>query len=791
MGLTADTIAALTLAERLLEADPATHQHILETSGASETVCAEALRIYRDSLGDSYPLRTGGAAEIAQRNQDSDPPERIGGYRVLGSLGRGGMGEVYLVEREGLDFTHRACIKVIRRDALPAALQDRFLEERRILGRLNHPSIARLFDAGETEDGLPYLVMEYVEGERLDRWLEHNDPALEARLDVFARILDAVGEAHRNLIVHRDLTPGNVLVRADGAVKLIDFGISRFASTASGEEEPAVETSATDSKTGTPGFSAPERRGQDVASTLIDIYSLGRLLELLVPQPMRDPELAAIAERAAAHDPQHRYPAVAALQADLEAFREGMPVSAYAGGRTYAARKFVRRHRPAVAGALAVLVLLLVALASVALSLQRANRAQAQAEQRFADVRALGNTMMFEVYDALAEVPDSTRARELLARSSIAYLENLARSPDAPRDVRLEVGEGWLRLSQITGGSSGETLGLPESADDFGIRALETLETLHEEDPGDDAARVALGRALAILALDSLYSQGDSETGFARAERALELLEATPPADARGAGALATAYRALGDAYGWRNELEPAGEIYERGIEAVAAMPAALRESSEVQTALPPLVRQSGEVYRYTGQPERAIERMSEAVRLNENMLDNAEASGRARASRNLVIALWSLADMYRSLGRWEEGLVPARRGLAISHEESRRNPDDAGWLEMRSLSNRALAPLHSGLGSHEAAVGAADEVIEMLRELRRISGQNVGADLALAVGWKDVAPAYRAAGEHATACAGLAEAHAILARYDEAGELSEYDRENNLAPVAGMLESC
>ena len=561
MRVTHETIAALTLAERLLEAEGGMQQQILDESGETESVRAEAWRIYCASLSDDDPLRTGSAAALAPDPSDASPPDRIGGYRVLRKLGRGGMGEVYLVEREGLDFSHRACIKVIRRGVVPKALQERFLI-----------------------DGLPYFVMEYVEGQRLDRWLEGESPAAGLRLDVFARILDAVGEAHRNLIVHRDLTPGNVLVRGDGAVKLIDFGISKLAAE-TGEEFLSPDDLPTDSRTGTPGYAAPERAGREVANTLIDVFSLGRLLDLLMPPGKRDAELEAIIARASAADPQARYPAVEVLQADLEAYRAGLPVSAFDGGRTYAARKFTRRHWPAVTATVAVFAMLVAALAWAAVSQSRAERAQAEAEQRFADVRALSNTMMFEVYDALAEVPGSTRARALLARSSITYLERLASSPGAPRDVRLEVGEGWLRLSQVTGGSSGESLGLAEDASGFAGRALKVLEALHREQPDDDVARVALGRALAILALDSLYSQGDSDTGFARATRAVALLEQAPPADARGAAALANAYRALGDAHGWRNELKQAGEVYARGLQAISTMPAALRESSEVRTA--------------------------------------------------------------------------------------------------------------------------------------------------------------------------------------------------------------
>ena len=165
---------------------------------------------------------------------------------------------------------------------------------------------------------------------------------------------------------------------------------------------------------------------------------------------------------------------------------------------------------------------------------------------------------------------------------------------------------------------------------------------------------------------------------------------------------------------------------------------------------------------------------MQEAVALNEALANEAAPPDRSRTHRNLVIALWNLADMNRSLGRWKDGLDQAERGLAISRQEADRNPDDSGWTEMISLPQRALAGLYSGSGAHASAVRSADEVISALRRLRRISGANMGADLALAVGWKEVADAYQAADQSSTACSGLAEAHALLAGYEASGKLSE-----------------
>lgn len=364
--------------------------------------------------------RTGDATGGEEDGAPVDPgARRIGPYRPLRELGRGGMGTVYLAERADGQFRRRVAIKVIRSGPYTLDLHRRFLAERQILAALDHPNIGRLLDGGFTEDGRPYLVMEFIEGLPIDEHCDRRRLRIDQRLRLFCAAASAVQHAHRNLIVHRDLKPSNILVTPDGTPKLVDFGIAKLLG-------PAAALGAPPTRTGllpmTPEYASPEQVRGDPVTTAADVYALGVVLyELLCgrrpydlttgspkeiveavcerePDPpsarasrpctFRTPEgrevridperaaadrgtsperlahllagdLDAIAMRALAKDPARRYASPEALVRDIESHLEGRPVVAHRGGRLYRARKFLRRHRVETAAAVVVAASLL------------------------------------------------------------------------------------------------------------------------------------------------------------------------------------------------------------------------------------------------------------------------------------------------------------------------------------------------------------------------------------------------------------------------------------------------
>ena len=505
---------ALELFEACADVDEADREGWIKAQTAGD----EALELRLRSLivaERNANMRTGGAW-LADDSDESAMPQRIGAYRITGLIGRGGMGSVYRGERDVGDFDHAVAVKVIKPGLLSEALAERFKRERQTLAQLSHPNIAQLFDGGETADGAPYIVMELVDGRSLKRWAEEDDPPRDERLRMFGLICRAVGFAHRNLVVHRDLTPSNVLVTREGMPKLIDFGIAK-APDGDPAREPGKAPSI-GSLSLTPGYAAPERMTSGAVSTATDIYSLGKLLAWLIPA--QDEELRAIVARATATEPDGRYATAEALAADVEAWRDGRPVAAMDGGRRYVATKFIRRNRGPIGLAALALLLMMSALAYALVANHRAQVARGEAEGRFNDLRSLAGYMLFDLNRQLARVPGNTAARAALAGQAQRYLSALAGKPDAPPDLQLETARGLLRLAEIQGVPNEPNLGEHEKALanlDAADRLLAALPT------GEPQAATFRGLSAVYRSLILTHGEGDE----AGAKTALELAERT------------------------------------------------------------------------------------------------------------------------------------------------------------------------------------------------------------------------------------------------------------------------
>ncbi len=328
------------------------------------------------------------ASAAAAAAREPDPDERLigtrlGPYRVEAIAGHGGMGAVYRASRDDAEFHQRVAIKLVRAAAESPDSLRRFRQERQILARLSHPNIARLLDGGSTHEGVPYLVMEFIEGEPITVWSNRQSLGVEERLRLFLRVCEAVEFAHRDLVVHRDLKPGNILVTKDGTPKLLDFGIAKLLEPGA-ENEPATLTGLVM----TPEYASPERVRGEPASVAADVYSLGLILyELLTgkkaqPMPSYTPDTIAtvvcqtepaaparlkpqlagdldhIVRMAIRKEPERRYASAGLLARDIQRHLEGRPVTARPDTLAYRSAKFVRRNRFAVvAGALIALTL--------------------------------------------------------------------------------------------------------------------------------------------------------------------------------------------------------------------------------------------------------------------------------------------------------------------------------------------------------------------------------------------------------------------------------------------------
>jgi len=441
------------------------------------------------------------------------PGQTIGNYKLIKELGRGGMGSVYLAER--LDLKGRqAALKIVRSELDSAELLRRFQTEREILAALEHPNIASLYDSGTTDNGLPYFVMEYIEGEDIADYCDRNNVSLDGRIALFRKVCSAVQYAHSRLIVHRDLKPSNILVTKEGEPKLLDFGIAKFAV----NENTDKPGTATALGMMTPSYASPEQLRGETVGTATDIYSLGVVLfELLTgslpyditgkrideivravceTEPERPSsvvsgsfgpnartarekaratnEKAAVPKHSAAasakmlrgdldnillkalrKEPERRYSTVEQFSDDLRRHIEGLPVTARADTFSYRASKFISRNRTAVAGSGLLALALIGGIAGTAWQAYKAERERAIAEERFKDVRAIANNVVFKYAEELQKVSGTTKVQEMLITDAIEYLDKLSKDAAGNVELSRELAKAYLKIGDLQSGISG------------------------------------------------------------------------------------------------------------------------------------------------------------------------------------------------------------------------------------------------------------------------------------------------------------------------------------------------
>ncbi len=519
---------------------------------------------------------TAGAAEAVA------PGDRIGPFQVVSELGRGGMGVVYLAERADGQFQQRVALKLLKRGLDTDEIQARFLRERQILARLQHPRIARLLDGGVTAGGRPWFAMEHVQGEPITAWCDARQAGVEERLRLFSEVCEAVQAAHRTLVVHRDLKPSNILVTAAGEVKLLDFGIAKLLADEPGDTAPTRQ----DVRALTPEYAAPEQvRGESI-TTATDVYALGVLLyELLTgrrpyalgaagagwqqailetqpAQPSRavldagrevrrglSPErlarrlrgdLDVIVLTALRKEPERRYPTAEALAQDIARHLDGLPVRARKDTAGYRARKFLVRHRWSVAAAGLILVALVAGLAGTAWQARRAAGEAARARE----VKDF-LVEIFQVTDPSASRGEQVTARELLDRGAAR--------------IEAELGDQPALQAEMMALMAGlhEKLGLYDQALPLAERALEIRRGLHTGAHRDVADSL---RQRGLL----LYRKGDYAGAEPVLQEALDMHRATlgesDPELAEDLDWLAMTLRGLG-------KMEPALELTRQSLD--------------------------------------------------------------------------------------------------------------------------------------------------------------------------------------------------------------------------------
>ncbi len=505
-------------------------------------------------------------------------PQEFGPYKILRELGEGGMGTVYLAERQ--DLGNLVAIKILRDAWVSAVRRERFLSEQRMLAQLNHPSIARLYDADTLPDGTPWFVMEYVDGVPLTEYCRERNCSIRERLALLRSVCEAVQYAHQHAVIHRDLKPSNILVKSDGAVRLLDFGIAKQMQ----DLDTAADRTRTSARLMTPAYASPEQIRMEPTGVQTDVYSLGVILhELLGPGAASGSDLDVLCRTAMHTDLVRRYRSVEALIRDIDHFLKSEPLEARPDNLAYKLGKFVRRNRRSVtvsAFALAV-VIGMVIFFTVRLATARnaalAEAARTQRVQRFM-------TNLFEGGDKEAGPADSLRVVTLVDRGA-QEARALDSEPEIQAELYLTLGGIYRKLGKFEQADSLLHSSLDERKRIFGPDSRQVAESLIalgllriDQAQWDDAERlvrdgVAMSQrklppnhpdvANATLALGKvLAGRGDYKQAIPLLEQVVQLRStpSTAPVD------LAAALTELADAHFYAGQYDDADKLNRRAL---------------------------------------------------------------------------------------------------------------------------------------------------------------------------------------------------------------------------------
>jgi eukaryotic-like serine/threonine-protein kinase len=722
---------------------------------------------------------------------DTPAPESIGPYRLAGEIGRGGMGVVYLAERDDGEYRKRVAIKLITGAMRHAGLERRFRRERQILAQLEHPGIARLLDGGATAEGQPYFVMEHVEGLPLLQYCETAGLDVAAKLALFVEICDAVAYAHGRVVVHRDLKPGNILITPEGRSKLLDFGLAR----ALQEDVDAAETAA---PAMTPAYASPEQIRGEPDTVAGDVYSLGVILyEMLAgqrpyrdartlaqlaraieeeapvplaqaaPAPVRERlagDLETIVAKALDKDPRRRYASAADFAADVRRHLDGRPVLARPATLRYRAGKLLRRHRVAIPAA-AVSLALIVGFAAAAV--WEARRAQ----RRFEQVRGLAHSVLFELHDAIERLPGSTAARELLVRRALEYLENLARESGRNAAVAREVALGYERVAIVQGYLGDSNLGKVAAALESFRKADEMLGRLAARDSSRELLRDRLRVANELAASYSSNARFEEARAVLRRNlSAYEELRRREPADPAWSEGLAAAEGNLADTFTDEQRYSEAVPWREKALANMREAAARPGARAEVSRALAIAEKRLGALYGVQKRYEDCRREYQAARAIDEQRL--ASSPHDPRTMLDLSYDYSDLGWVEGRLQRWPEALAAYRRTLALREEVAAADPrDQRAALSLASATDKLGVTLHKA-GALAASTGALDRAASLYRRLVD-GGVNDWATVRnLAEVHVDLAETRADAGDRARAAAEYREARRLYTGLRDRGVL-------------------
>jgi non-specific serine/threonine protein kinase/serine/threonine-protein kinase len=716
---------------------------------------------------------------------------RFGAYEVIKEIGRGGMGTVYLATRADEEYHKEVAIKLVTAGFDHESINKRFRNERQILAGLDHPNIARLLDGGTTENGAPYFVMEYIEGQNIKEYCDSRCLTINERLRLFRTVCSAVQFAHQNLIVHRDIKPANILVTGDGTVKLLDFGVAKLLTPIAQGAGITEDTS----RAMTPEYASPEQARGDTITTPSDVYSLGVLLyELLTghrpylvarrsfleiievickqepakpstavsrtettsegnesteititpeivskardsePQRLRrelEGDLDNIVLKAMRKEPQHRYASVEQFSEDINRYLQHLPVVARQATLSYRASKYMSRNKAGVAASALVLIALLAGGMTTLWQAHIARQERDKAERRFNEVRKLANAVLFKYHDGIQNLPGSTPVREMLVKDAMEYLDTLSRESTGNIPLQRELAAGYRKIGDVQGQEVVGHLGDMEGALQSYRRALEILEAIVTTDSGSNEDR----QNLASIYLDISFALGLSGERAAALEMAnkgvttLETFVASNPSSLIAIGRLARAHFSVAQFSG--DDHQVAIESYQKAIKLYEQLAAAEPEVAGHRRNLALAFKYLGSKLELTNDGSGALELYRKAVALDEVRV--AADPNDAGAKLDLSFSYGSMGACLTEAGDLKGALNNYHHALALRSSVADADPKNAFARSAVARAYNRIGDLLGRLGELSAALENLRKAVSVLEAMTQSDPTNATIRRALA----------------------------------------------------------
>lgn len=697
---------------------------------------------------------------LFERESEPNIGRRLGQYKVIREIGQGGMGHVFLGVRADDQFQKQVAIKLIRSGLNSDFLIRRFRTERQILANLDHPNIARLLDGGTTDNGMPYLVMEYIDGRPIDEYCDGNHLTTVDRLTMFRQVCSAVHYAHQNLVVHRDIKPSNILVTRDGTPKLLDFGIAKLLDPAHLEDETGTAMGLM-----TPEYASPEQvRGLSI-TTATDVYSLGVVLYRLLsghhPYRIRsrtpeeilrivcqeDPlkpsaavtrvaedvtagssgkatipmdevygsysetadklrrrlsgDLDMIVMMAMRKEPDRRYQSVEQFSEDIRRHLEGLPVMAAKNTFRYHASKFIGRHKIGLAAA----ALIVIAIAAGGWQAFSAHTEKKRAESVSNNLSTVVESLMFQVDDKIQDLEGATPARQLLVTKALGYLDSLAAETKDDRENSRRLAAAYIRVADIQGRPGFPNIGDKAGALSSYQKGLDILQSL----ASDQRAPQDFSRDLATCherIADVLRMTGKSDLARDQYQKALALREQlinTSPSDDSLKSELGGNYQRLGDLVALQGNAEEALKLQRKGLAIMEELSSRSPADPDMRRTLVISYIKVGDMQQATGDAQAAIDSYRKAVPICRDLSDSFPSNSRYR--RLLTISYDKVGNGLSAIHDPAAALEFYRKSLEVREALSSADPLNAEARRDLSVSYDKMGGALSALGNARAAL--------------------------------------------------------------------------------------